>query len=96
MVEYIDEDCLPSLLILRHWQHGDKFSPIGMHGLEQNVSDFLTNSKIPHLERERTAVLASTSRIFWVCGMRLSENCKVTDDTVNVLKATFILRSEKK
>jgi tRNA(Ile)-lysidine synthase len=96
LVEYIDEDCLPSLLILRHWQHGDKFSPIGMHGLEQNVSDYLTNSKIPHLERERTAVLASTSRIFWVCGMRLSENCKVTEDTTNVLKATYILRSEKK
>jgi len=95
-VEYFDEDMLPALLILRHWEHGDKFAPIGMFGLEQNVSDYLTNSKIAHLERESVVVLASTSRIFWVCGLRLSESCKVTDSTANVIKATFIRRSEKK
>lgn len=95
-VEYFDEDMLPALLILRHWEHGDKFAPIGMYGLEQNVSDFLTNTKIAHLERESVVVLASTTRIFWVCGLRLSESCKVTDSTTNVIKATFIRRSEKK
>ncbi len=95
-IEYIDEDTLPSLLILRHWQHGDRFSPLGMEGLEQNVSDYLTNSKIPHLERENSFVLSSTARIFWVCGFRLSEDCKVTSETTNVLKATVYLRSEKK
>lgn len=96
LVEYLDEDTLPALLLLRHWEHGDKFAPIGMYGLEQNVSDYLTNAKIAHLERESVVVLASTTRIFWVCGHRLSESCKVTDLTVNVIKATFIRRSEKK
>lgn len=95
-VEYLDEDTLPALLILRHWEHGDKFAPIGMFGLEQNVSDYLTNAKIAHLERETVVVLASTTRIFWVCGHRLSESCKVTDATINVIKATFIKRSDKK
>lgn len=95
-VEYLDEDTLPALLILRHWEHGDRFAPIGMFGLEQNVSDYLTNTKIAHLDRESVVVLASTTRIFWVCGHRLSESCKVTDSTINVIKATFIRRSEKK
>lgn len=95
-VEYLDEDTLPALLILRHWEHGDKFAPIGMFGLEQNVSDYLTNAKIAHLERESVVVLASTTRIFWVCGHRLSESCKVGDNTINVLKATFIRRNDKK
>lgn len=95
-VEYLDEDTLPALLILRHWEHGDKFAPIGMFGLEQNVSDYLTNAKIAHLERENVVVLASTTRIFWVCGHRLSESCKVTDATINVIKATIIRRSDKK
>ncbi|MBL7998791.1 MAG: tRNA lysidine(34) synthetase TilS [Candidatus Kapabacteria bacterium] len=87
-VEYLDYDRLPYRLTLRTWHAGDTFHPIGMNG-HTNVSDFLTNAKIEHSERSNVLVLTTATDIAWVCGMRMSDDFKITNDTRRIIRATY-------
>ena len=49
--EYIDTRLITGKLVVREWQKGDKFIPLGMKGFKK-VSDFLTDKKIPVRERK--------------------------------------------
>jgi tRNA(Ile)-lysidine synthase len=79
--EFFDADKIGSRIVLRHWQAGDRFQPIGM---EQSVKlqDWFTNRKIPLAER-RNLVLATTKsgEIFWIEGERIGEQFKLTSAT---------------
>ena len=68
-------------IVLRHWQPGDRFQPIGMKSASK-LQDLFVNAKIP-ATRRRELVLAVTSAgdIFWVEGLRISENFKITNQT---------------
>ncbi|MES2765908.1 MAG: tRNA lysidine(34) synthetase TilS [Bacteroidota bacterium] len=88
-IEYFDADLLPKRLSLRTWQPGDAFQPIGMLGT-MKVSDFLTNEKVPLLDKLNVLVLATSSDIIWVCGMRISDKFKVTEKTDKVISVEFI------
>lgn len=88
-IEYFDADLLPKRLILRSWQPGDAFQPIGMRGT-MKVSDFLTNEKVPLLDKLNVLVLATSNDIIWVCGMRISDKFKVTEKTVKAISVEFI------
>ena len=44
------------------------------------------DEKIPAGERERLRLLADGSHIVWIPGYRISEGCKVTEDTRRILK----------
>lgn len=46
-------------LKIRNWSNGDEFHPLGMNGT-QNVSDHLTNRKIPTTSREKALVLCGS------------------------------------
>ena len=67
-------------LILRKWQEGDSFIPIGMKG-EKKLSDFFIDNKIPIPDKEKIWVLCSSSEIVWVVGYRISENFKILETT---------------
>ncbi|MBP6389638.1 MAG: tRNA lysidine(34) synthetase TilS [Flavobacteriales bacterium] len=56
-------------LLLRPWQHGDRFKPHGMSGT-RSVSDLLIDAKVPRHLKERTYVLCSKGAIAWVVGHR--------------------------
>ena len=68
-------------IVLRHWQPGDRFQPIGM-ATPVKLQDLFVNAKIP-LQRRRQLVLAATKsgEIFWVEGLRIAEPFKLTDHT---------------
>jgi tRNA(Ile)-lysidine synthase len=53
---------------------------------EKKVSDFLVDSKTPRDRKRHVLVLVAGEEIAWVCGMRLDDRFKVTDDTKNVLR----------
>lgn len=55
----IDASKLKWPLLLRNWTAGDEFQPLGMNG-SQNVSDHLTNRKIPTTSREKVLVLCGS------------------------------------
>lgn len=69
-----------SPVILRTWETGDKFRPLGMKG-HRKVSDFLTDLKLNRFEKEQQLVLETGDGIIWVCGRRISETARITDDS---------------
>jgi tRNA(Ile)-lysidine synthase len=79
--EVFDADAVGDEIILRHWQPGDRFQPIGLKSAAK-LQDLFVNAKIPQARR-RKLVLAATSAddIFWVEGLRIGEPFKLTPAT---------------
>ncbi len=76
-------------LVIRSWQSGDYFTPLGMSG-KKKLSDFMIDRKIPLNLKERQLVLSSGHEIAWVIGRQISDKFKITDDTSKVLEITMI------
>jgi tRNA(Ile)-lysidine synthase len=83
--ELFDADKVRTPVILRHWQPGDRFQPIGLHAAVK-LQDLFTNQRIPR-GRRRELVLATTAagEIFWVEGLRIAERFKLTQKTIRRL-----------
>ena len=65
-------------IVLRHWRKGDRFQPIGLNA-EAKLQDLFVNAKIPREQRHRLILAATASgKLFWVEGLRISENFKLT------------------
>lgn len=80
-LECFDADRVGPRFLLRHWQPGDRFQPIGMKSTVK-MQDWFTNRKIPRAERRRLLV-AETSKgeVFWVEGQRIAEVAKLRPAT---------------
>ena len=79
--EVFDADTVGDEIILRHWRAGDRFQPIGLKSAVK-LQDLFVNAKIPS-PRRRELVLATTKAgdIFWVEGLRIGEQFKLTPQT---------------
>jgi len=88
VVEFVNADAVGEVLTLRSWHSGDSFVPIGMKG-HKKVSDFLVDSKIPIYQKNNVLVLTSKDGIIWVCGLRVDERFKLTENTKRILKLEF-------
>ena len=79
--EFFDADKVGGKILLRHWRAGDRFQPIGLKPATK-LQDLFTNAKIPR-ERRCDLIVAEASggEIFWVEGLRISENFKITPQT---------------
>lgn len=75
--ETFDADKVGGKIVLRHWQAGDRFQPIGMKSAVK-LQDWFTNQKIP-AARRRELIVATTERgeVFWVEGLRIGERFKL-------------------
>jgi tRNA(Ile)-lysidine synthase len=84
--ECFDADKVGSFVQLRHWQPGDRFQPIGM-ACRVKLQDLFTNRKVPR-DRRRQVIVAATAdgEVFWVEGLRISERCKLTEETIRCLQ----------
>lgn len=84
--EYFDADKVGSSVVLRHWEPGDRFQPIGM-GIGVKLQDLFTNQKIPRAKRNQLAIATTMSGdLFWVEGLRMSERFKLSPQTIRTLK----------
>jgi tRNA(Ile)-lysidine synthase len=83
--EWFDADKVGGKIVLRHWRPGDRFQPIGLKSAAK-LQDLFVNAKIPR-ERRRELALAATARgeIFWVEGLRIGEQFKLTAQTARTL-----------
>jgi len=81
LFECFDAEKLGERIILRHWRPGDRFQPIGMPN-SVKLQNLFTNTRIPR-NRRHQLLLATTERgdIFWVEGIRISEQYKLTPET---------------
>lgn len=74
--------------LIRFWQPGDAFKPLGMGGT-QKLHDFFINAKVDRKLRRKIPLLATAEgQIVWVIGYRLSEEFKVTSNTKKVWRIT--------
>jgi tRNA(Ile)-lysidine synthase len=79
--ESFDADRVGGRITLRHWRPGDRFQPIGLKS-PVKLQDLFTNRKIPRARRRELMVAAAENHeIFWVEGLRISENFKLTPQT---------------
>lgn len=79
--ECFDADKIGGEIMLRHWRAGDRFQPIGLKSAVK-LQDLFVNAKIP-ADQRRELVLAATKagEIFWVEGLRIGEQFKLTPGT---------------
>ena len=84
--EYLDAELVGARVRLRHWRAGDRFRPFGMTQAVK-LQDAFVNVKIPREQRHRLVVAATADdRIFWVEGLRISEQFKLDKSTTRRLK----------
>ncbi|MEI9918253.1 MAG: tRNA lysidine(34) synthetase TilS [Bacteroidota bacterium] len=85
-VAYVDADKIGPL-VLRNWEEGDFFYPLGMKG-RKKLSDFFIDEKIPVTEKQSIKVLTSNNEVVWVVGKRLDDRFRITAVTKRVLIIT--------
>ena len=82
-VAALDQALLKFPLIVRKWQPGDVFYPLGMQK-RKKLSDFLIDQKVPIPSKKRVWVVVSHGQIVWVMGHRIDDRFKVTASTQQV------------
>ncbi len=81
----LDADNIEFPLIIRCWEHGDYFKPIGMQGFKK-LSDFFIDNKISKVDKENIWIIESANRIVWVIGHRIDDRFKISGSTKSVIK----------
>lgn len=85
---FVDFDKIEFPLILRKWQKGDFFFPIGLNG-KKKVGKFFKDEKLSLNDKENVWLLCSKNDIIWVVEKRLDERFKVTKSTSKILKIKY-------
>ena len=80
----LDADKVIRPLIVRKWQKGDKFVPLGMTG-KKKVSDYLTDKKFSLLQKEKQYVVCCGETIVWLVDERIDNRFRVTNQTTRIL-----------
>ncbi len=80
----IDLEKVQFPLIIRRWERGDYFRPLGMSGIKK-LSDYFVDQKMSLPEKENTWILANGEQVVWIIGRRLDDRYKITSSTKNIL-----------
>lgn len=80
----LDLERLSFPLVVRTWEEGDRFIPLGMKN-SKKISDFLIDLKTPMLKKKDIKVLVSEGEIAWVIGLRVADWAKCTAATRRIL-----------
>lgn len=85
---WMDANALRGRLTARLWKPADRVMPLGMTATK-NVSDILTDRKVPAWRKRRVPVVLAGRRIIWVCGVAVDDRVKVHAGTKRVLQFSF-------
>lgn len=81
----LDADKIKFPLLIRNWQTGDYFCPIGMKKSKKKLSDFFTDQKFSTKQKKDCLLLLSDDKIAWVMSCRPDDRFKITALTRKVL-----------
>ena len=76
-------------LILKRWEQGEYFVPLGMSGMKK-LSDFFIDEKLSIPEKQAAWILYSGKKVVWVIGRRIDDRFKITRDTQQVLRISMV------
>lgn len=79
-VFYIPKEKLTFPVLIRKWNPGDWFHPLGAPG-RQKLSDYFTDHKIDRFTKERIRLFCVSDEIAWIIGHRSDERFKLTPKT---------------
>lgn len=86
---YVNESLLKFPLIIRKWEHGDYFYPLGMQG-KKKLSKYFKDEKISLLEKENIWLLCSAeNEIIWIIKHRQDKRFASKDAATNNLKISI-------
>lgn len=78
-------------LVVRHWQTGDSFQPLGLQGRHQKLQDFFNNQKVTRFEKSRIWIVAtSQGEICWIVGHRIDERFKLEANAQHFFRLSFL------
>lgn len=83
---FVDQNKLKYPLVLRRWQEGDIFYPLGMKGKSKKLSKFFKDEKFSLIEKENTWLLCSDDQIVWIVGIRQDERFKIEATTKQIIQ----------
>lgn len=82
-VAFLDFDKLQFPLVVRKWNAGEYFQPLGMEGFKK-ISDFFIDQKLSIPEKENTWIIYSGDKVAWITGLRIDNRFKIKANTKNV------------
>jgi tRNA(Ile)-lysidine synthetase-like protein len=80
----LDADALDGPPVLRRRRAGDRFRPAGGRG-SRSLQDFFVDQKVPRSVRGAWPVLATSTQIIWIAGLRADSRFQATPATRNRL-----------
>lgn len=84
-VEYIDGDKIAGSLTVRPPKKGEWFLPVNGKG-KRKVSDFFNDIKLEPSKKWSHPIVSSGDQIVWICGFRLDDRFKITNETKRIYK----------
>ena len=86
---YLDYDKVQFPLKIRLWRDGDRIKPLGMEEFKR-ISRLMTNAGIKKYAKRKQLILENGKHdIIWCMGLRISEDYKITPNTVRCLKIIY-------
>ncbi len=91
----LDYSKLDFPLILRPWQKGDFFVPLGMKG-KKKISDYMIDEKFSSFQKENTWVICSLDTIVCIVGHRINDEFKLVPETEKVYLVEPLINENEK
>ncbi|MBQ7972276.1 MAG: tRNA lysidine(34) synthetase TilS [Lachnospiraceae bacterium] len=83
--KWFDYDKIIQCPVFRKRRDGD-YLVIDEKGSKKSLNRYMIDAKIPSYQREKLWILACGSRVIWIPGYRISEDCKVGPESKRVIQ----------
>ena len=87
-VAFFDTMALGEKLTVRSRRQGDIFHPLGAPG-KKPLKKYFIDKKISRFSRDYIPLIADGNEILWIVGHEISENVKVTEESISASKIVF-------